>query len=188
MAFSALSFFLVIIVPLQSYDEPNVSLIQINQLVRVLLTGNNLNKVESRVHIYKECLAPRKGYHRFKKWRYGSHLIAEDLDVGFLEIFKGRFTNAVVKAIDLNALVSRANRRVGLLQMDIQGDEGRILQASEKALRSRAVTRLIVGSHSPDIHNVCAETLSRCGYDLEHNLFETTHQPDGIIAAKPRPE
>jgi hypothetical protein len=40
MAFSALSFFLVIIVPLQSYDEPNVSLIQTTQLVRVSLTAN----------------------------------------------------------------------------------------------------------------------------------------------------
>ena len=40
MAFSALSFFFVIIVPLLSYDEPNVSLIQTTQLVRVLLTGN----------------------------------------------------------------------------------------------------------------------------------------------------
>ena len=40
MAFSALSVFLVIIVRLLSYDEPNVSLIQTAQLVRVLLTGN----------------------------------------------------------------------------------------------------------------------------------------------------
>src|SRR5210317_186871 len=40
MAFSALSFFFVIIVPLLSYDEPKVSLIQTTQLVRVSLTGN----------------------------------------------------------------------------------------------------------------------------------------------------
>ena len=30
----------IAIVPLQSYDEPNVSLIQTTQLVRVSLTGN----------------------------------------------------------------------------------------------------------------------------------------------------
>ena len=41
MAFSVLSFFLVIIVPLWSDDEPKVSLIQTPQLVRVSLTGNN---------------------------------------------------------------------------------------------------------------------------------------------------
>jgi len=42
MALSALSFCFVIIVPLQSYDEPNVSLIQTTQLVRVSLTGNRI--------------------------------------------------------------------------------------------------------------------------------------------------
>jgi len=41
MAFSALSFCFVIIVPLQGYDEPNVSLIQTPSLVRLLLTVHN---------------------------------------------------------------------------------------------------------------------------------------------------
>jgi hypothetical protein len=40
MAFSALSFFFVIIVPLLSYDEPNVSLIQNPSFVRLSLTAN----------------------------------------------------------------------------------------------------------------------------------------------------
>jgi hypothetical protein len=40
LVFSALSFFLVIIVPLQVNDEPNVSLIQTTPLVRLLLTAN----------------------------------------------------------------------------------------------------------------------------------------------------
>jgi len=39
-AFSALSFFLVIIVPLLSYDEPKVSLIQTPRFVRLSLTAN----------------------------------------------------------------------------------------------------------------------------------------------------
>jgi hypothetical protein len=41
IAFSALSFFFVIIVPLQGNDESNVSLIQTAYLVRLLLTGHN---------------------------------------------------------------------------------------------------------------------------------------------------
>jgi hypothetical protein len=40
IAFSALSFFFVIIVPLQGNDESNVSLIQTAYLVRLLLTGH----------------------------------------------------------------------------------------------------------------------------------------------------
>jgi hypothetical protein len=47
IAFSALSFFLVIIVPLQGNDEPNVSLIQTACLVRLLLTAHTLNKSTS---------------------------------------------------------------------------------------------------------------------------------------------
>jgi hypothetical protein len=43
MAFSALSFFLVIIVPLLSYDEPKVSLIQTPRSVRLSLTGHSKN-------------------------------------------------------------------------------------------------------------------------------------------------
>jgi len=50
MAFSALSFFLVIIVPLLSYDEPKVSLIQTAQLVRVLLTGNSIDQLKPQAH------------------------------------------------------------------------------------------------------------------------------------------
>jgi hypothetical protein len=40
MAFSALSFFFVIIVPLQVNDEPNVSLIQTLNSVQLPLTAN----------------------------------------------------------------------------------------------------------------------------------------------------
>jgi hypothetical protein len=46
MAFSALSFFFVIIVPLQVDDELNVSLIQTPTLVRLLLTANTLRAGE----------------------------------------------------------------------------------------------------------------------------------------------
>jgi hypothetical protein len=42
IALSALSFFFVIIVPLQGNDESNVSLIQIAYLVRLLLTEHNV--------------------------------------------------------------------------------------------------------------------------------------------------
>jgi hypothetical protein len=42
IAFSALSFFFVIIVPLQGNDESNVSLIQTTCLVRLLLTGHTI--------------------------------------------------------------------------------------------------------------------------------------------------
>ncbi len=41
MAFSALSFCFVIIVPLLSYDEPNVSLIQTPRFVRLSLMGHS---------------------------------------------------------------------------------------------------------------------------------------------------
>jgi hypothetical protein len=40
MAFSALSSYFVIIVPLVSNDEPNVPLIQTNRFVQLLLTAN----------------------------------------------------------------------------------------------------------------------------------------------------
>jgi hypothetical protein len=41
IAFEALSFLFFIIVPLLSYDEPNVSLIQTARFVRLSLTGHN---------------------------------------------------------------------------------------------------------------------------------------------------
>src|SRR6056300_495786 len=48
IAFSALSFFFVIIVPLQGNDESNVSLIQTAWLVRLLLTA----------HSHEQCSSP----------------------------------------------------------------------------------------------------------------------------------
>src|SRR5210317_541894 len=53
IAFSALSFFFVIIVPLAGNDESNVSLIQTAYLVRLLLTAHSLhNRVFGRrLHI-----------------------------------------------------------------------------------------------------------------------------------------
>jgi hypothetical protein len=43
MAFSALSFFFVIVVPLAGDDEPNISLIQTPQSVRLPLTAHTLD-------------------------------------------------------------------------------------------------------------------------------------------------
>jgi hypothetical protein len=57
IALSALSFFFVIIVPLQGNDESNVSLIQIAYLVRLLLTGHSLKHSTSN---HKEAKAKKK--------------------------------------------------------------------------------------------------------------------------------
>jgi hypothetical protein len=48
MALSALSFCFVSIVPLQSYDEPIVSLIQTPRFVRLSLTGNSADTLALR--------------------------------------------------------------------------------------------------------------------------------------------
>ncbi len=56
IAFSALSFFLVIIVPLAGNDEPKVSLIQTPGLVRLLLTAHTRINPKAGPTVYENGL------------------------------------------------------------------------------------------------------------------------------------
>jgi FkbM family methyltransferase len=93
-----------------------------------------------------------------------------------------------IETVTLDHLVERIGRHVDLCQMDVQGHELNILEGAEHSLRSGAVSTFLIGTHSPQLHRKCITRLVDRGYEIRHDVYETTEQPDGIlVASKPSP-
>lgn len=88
-----------------------------------------------------------------------------------------------VSTITLDRLVERIGGRVDLCQMDVQGHEAEVLKGAKRSLQSGAIASFLIGTHSRRLHRKCMILLEGSGYRIRHDEFDTTAQPDGILAA-----
>ncbi|MCP5279518.1 MAG: FkbM family methyltransferase [Thiobacillus sp.] len=89
-----------------------------------------------------------------------------------------------VRAITLSELVGSQEAPIGLLQMDIQGEEVGVLAEFSRAMPDGGgIAQFLVGTHSRDIHVRCRKMLAGMGYRIIMDDPKPAHQPDGILAA-----
>lgn len=91
--------------------------------------------------------------------------------------------NIQIKTITLESLFAMVGRSIDLVQMDIQGLEADVLNSSQQLLHHGQVKTFLIGTHGKEIHQRCLDIFKECDYTIEHDQFETKHQPDGIIVA-----
>jgi FkbM family methyltransferase len=80
--------------------------------------------------------------------------------------------------------------KIDLLQMDIQGFEGSVLDAYFVSAESRRkrIEQFLVGTHGPEIHEKCKRLLENAGFRILRDDYDTKHQPDGILLGALAPE
>jgi FkbM family methyltransferase len=88
-----------------------------------------------------------------------------------------------IQTVTLAGLLERIGRDVDLMQIDVQGLESGILKSAAAVLGAGRVKTFLIGTHGPQIHRACVESLTQGGYAIEHDQFDTREQPDGIIVA-----
>lgn len=145
----------------------------------ILLNGYT----RSNFCIHSEGLYSRPGSVNFNIEHYGSMIREDKSKKGFFRKLKERLHNERIICITMEQLSRREPAGIDLLQMDIQGIEARVLEASEGVLGEHVIRNFLIGTHSADIHQRCINILRKHGYHIMLDIFETIHQPDGILTA-----
>ena len=88
-----------------------------------------------------------------------------------------------VRIASLGSIVTeKALEHINILHADIQGFEFEMLQGALRQLDSRSIDYLFISTHSMDLHSLCADTLSACGYKLLVSVdLEESYSVDGIL-------
>jgi FkbM family methyltransferase len=145
-------------------------------------------------YFHEQAVAASNGYARLENAGYASRLNAR-VSIFQARRFVRQILNSLgtrryktrqysqVKTVSLETAVKAIGRSVDLLQMDIQGLESEVLEHGQTVLQTGSIQTFLIGTHGPEIHRSCLETLKRCGYTIELEEQETKHQPDGIILA-----
>jgi len=131
--------------------------------------------------IFQTAVSTIAGNVEFKKLNYGSTITDSNSKKNFLkeviELLKGN----IVKSVSLEQVLEQVGGTIDLMQMDIQGYEGKLLESGKSILTERKIRKLLVGTHGNEIHEKCQDVLSECHYKIVCDICETKLQPDGII-------
>lgn len=88
-----------------------------------------------------------------------------------------------VQTTTIDEITAGFRRPVDLLKMDIQGGEGPAFLGASRSLRDRSVRNWVIGTHSPDLHHFCIQTLRHFNHRIIFEALNVEHQPDGLIVA-----
>jgi FkbM family methyltransferase len=118
----------------------------------------------------------------------GNEVLFEDNNYGSAVVSgnkKAQAKKALIKvrAVTLAQLCKQLGCEIDLLQMDIQGLEGDVLERYFLEDGGATISRIIVGTHGADIYQKCIKLLKGCGYAIEVDDPAPANQPDGIICA-----
>lgn len=94
-----------------------------------------------------------------------------------------RTRTLTIPTMTLDRLMDTIGTTADLVQMDVQGAELDVLKGGQRSLAAGTVKTFLVGTHGPELHQQCIELLSKHGYSIELDRYETEEQPDGILVA-----
>lgn len=92
-------------------------------------------------------------------------------------------THARVDARPMGWFLDQLSSSEVFVQMDVQGHEAAILEASAGRLAAGDVRQLLIGTHGVSLHRRCCYQLRSCGFSLRYQAETVPGQPDGIIWA-----
>ena len=73
----------------------------------------------------------------------------------------------IIRIITIDSILSEMKlRHVDLIKIDVEGSEYKLLVGAKHALESRSITRIIMETHSEELHYECKNYLSTIGYRI----------------------
>lgn len=161
--------------------RPELRIVAVEALARhrALMRENmGLNGLaEGAFQFVHEAISATPGELEFVDASYGSYLLGPGKNGKNASVEK-------VQAITLPQLCRSLSQPVGLLQMDIQGEELNVLRhyASEHP-DGGTIRQFLIGTHGKELHVACRRILQQMGYAIFADDPKPAHQPDGILAA-----
>lgn len=116
---------------------------------------------------------------------YGSMMAEDGSAKNIFQRFAEVIANRRIKTITLEKLYKRIGSEIGLLQMDIQRFALDVIESCEAFIKKHKICIFLIGTHSEEIYQRCMLTLSKCGYVITVDMYNTRLQPDGILLAEP---
>ena len=134
--------------------------------------------------IHNEAIYKRNGLVNFMINHYGSTIKEDTRKKTILKKIKEYLNNTRVKCITLEKMIYKIGKDIDFLQMDIQGLELEVLEASQPVFSKGKIKKLLIGTHSQKIHQRCLNILEKNGYQVLIDNYNTKLQPDGILMAE----
>lgn len=144
---------------------------------------NGLSENEFTVHAC--AIAEKAGTASLVDASYGSMILDNATQQQLIAQLRARGARIEqIPVTSLDKLLETTGNPVDLVQMDVQGLELAVLRGGRSSLQSGRIERLLIGTHSRELHSACMEYLLSKGYLIEHDEYETRDQPDGILVAR----
>lgn len=154
---------------------PKASLVLVEanpRLIAITRQNMQLNGLADRSRvIHAAASSIHNGEVRFSEDGYGSSIRPD----GCYEV-PSCSVDGLMKDLEL--------RHLGMVHMDVQGAELDVLSGMQRALESRTVDSVFIGTHSLDLHCSCREVLLHMGYycAVDYDL-DSSVSGDGILVA-----
>lgn len=141
-----------------------------------------LNKLSlDGITIHPEAVSSRVGNSKFYPHSYGSSLVSElHVKLKYLPPENQISIHCTV----LNEVTKLIGKVIDLIQVDVQGFEIDVLSGAVESMKSGVINSWLIGTHSLNLHTLCANILMDHNYKIVFENFKTLHQPDGIIYAR----
>lgn len=133
------------------------------------------------ITIHPEAVSSRVGNTNFYPHSYGSSLVSE-LHVKISNLPPEKQIS--IPCTVLNEITKSIGKVIDLIQVDVQGFEIDVLSGAVEAIKSGVIQSWLIGTHSLNLHALCANFLMNHNYKIVFENFNTLHQPDGIIYAR----
>lgn len=161
--------------------RPEIQIVAVEALARhraFMQENMRLNGlVDGVFQFVHEAISATPGELEFADASYGSYLLSPGKNGKHAIVEK-------VQAITLPHLCRSLNQPIGLLQMDIQGEELNVLrQYASEHPDGGPIRQFLVGTHGKDLHVESRRILEKMGYGIRADDPKPAHQPDGILAA-----
>ncbi len=124
------------------------------------------------IHVMQRAIGPMAGWVKFIPAGYASRMMSQGDSEEFI----------AAQAESLDEIVGQTGA-VDVMKMDIQGAEESVLKAAEPVLAAGRISHIVLGTHSPRLHESCGRLLENAGYQILHSDPTPPMQPDGLIVA-----
>lgn len=131
---------------------------------------------EDSIQLQSEALSNKNGKAQLADHSYASFIVESQSPTPHHSV--------EVPTATLDSFARKTNETIGLLQLDVQGHEVKVLKGATNCFWEKRIRHVLVGTHGPRIHEDCLQFLTSRGYRIEFEDFETSEQPDGIIHAR----
>lgn len=137
---------------------------------RIRLQQNALHNSARGIIVHAQAIARNSGTANLAGDDYRAHL-------------DPRSPGISVPTTTIDDFQASVGRPLDLIKLDIQGAEAEALIGATRSLRSGLIKHLVIGTHSPALHERCLSGLTRLGMKIRFESQQVDNQPDGIVVA-----